>query len=175
LSDSISFASSGNRCDLDYYRRKSGIASSVKITGLWIEECNQLNGALPKLYWGQPFSICLEIESFHSYPNACLSFSLIRDHDQRAATFFSPDSDFEVSLNPGKHVFRCRINRLPLSPGIYTVNVGINQNANTTAFDVVLDYPLFEIELESACNGELDWQNRPWGAVHWKDVQWSKM
>jgi hypothetical protein len=56
-----------------------------------------------------------------------------------------------------------------ITPNQYNIGVGINQSFNTIAWDVISNYPLFEIE------NKLDvknWDFRPWATHHLKDCNW---
>jgi len=79
------------------------------------------------------------------------------------------DADYPVFLRPGKSTLTVEVQDLPLSPGNYFVDVGINRSERTVAYDVVLDYPLFIV----ANSGQvLYWLERPWGSLHWTKVKW---
>jgi len=172
LKDNVAKVSGG--CgNLDYFRRERREDSSpIHVERIWLAGHEPVNGSFPRVESGNSVTICCEIESSISLEHACLSVGLLRDHDQRVATFFSDDSQFALRLEPGRHVVQLHIDNLPLAPGTYTVDIGVNKNANAKAFDVVLDYPLCEVGIQRLETGELDWPHRPWGAVDWRSATW---
>ena len=88
---------------------------------------------------------------------------------KRVALFFSWDQNFRVDLDAGNSVVELFVRGLPLAPGQYLVDVGVNQSTLTVSYDVILDFPLFQIAKQT----ELDlWPDRPWGAIHWTNVKW---
>ncbi len=163
----------GANGNLDYFRRsRRDDSATVGIERIWVSGYERASGLLPRIESGSSVTICCEISSSISLERACLSVGLLRNHEQRVSTFFSQDQQFDFSLTVGRQVVRLEVSDLPLAPGLYTVDVGINKNANAKAFDVVLDYPLFEVGIDELATGELDWASRPWGAVHWSNVKW---
>jgi hypothetical protein len=86
------------------------------------------------------------------------------------AMLFSMDQGFVLSLDPGRHVVTVRVSNLPLAPGQYFVDLGINQSEQTLAYDVILDFPFFNV----VNNGQvLHWLDRPWGLLHSNSVVWN--
>ncbi len=90
-------------------------------------------------------------------------------HGNRVVTLFSWDRGFSLHLPPGTHYVDLTIPQVPLAPGRYSVDVGINQSVQTVAYDVIQDFPLLEVENEGVI---VDWPDRPWGAVHLDNVTW---
>lgn len=174
LSESIEVVAQADKDRLDYFRRSSVDSSPVQFTRIWLPGHSAASGTLPTVESGEPLTLGFTIEASRGFPSVCLSVTLVRDHDQRAVTLFSEDTGFATPLHPGTNTIQCAIKSLPLSPGRYTATAGVNQNANARAFDVILDFPLFEITLTPLNIGELDWPDRPWGAIHWGDVEWVK-
>ena len=88
---------------------------------------------------------------------------------QRAVLLFSWDSNFFLSVPRGDTTVRLNVRDLPLAPGRYFCDVGINQSTVTPAYDVILDYPIFEVINDGRI---VHWQERPWGGIHWENVEW---
>jgi hypothetical protein len=79
------------------------------------------------------------------------------------------DQGYALSLKPGQHEVTARVEGLPLAPGEYFVDVGINQSTRTKAHDVILDFPLFRV----VNRGQIThWLERRWGALHCNSVHW---
>jgi len=118
----------------------------------------------------EDFTFSLRLEVARPIHGAQVTCVLKDAQGRRASTFFSPDQDFTVTLAPGVHLVRFRVRALPLAPGRYLVDLGINQSNGTVAYDVILDYPVFEVVTDRQV---LHWLDRPWGSVHWRQVEWS--
>jgi len=102
-----------------------------------------------------------------------ISYWMTNQNAERVATFHSPDQGFKIMLEPGRIVVTSTVQSLPLSPGRYNLSIGVNQNAFTTAFDVLVDCPAFTVSMPEVESGECDWPHRPWGGIHWCKVRWS--
>jgi lipopolysaccharide transport system ATP-binding protein len=174
LAEAIANVSCGGRQMLDYYRRSPNPSSPVRFSRVWLESAPHLTGKLPRLRSGDSITLAVEIESDIALLDACVSVALIRNQEQRVVTLLSLDHDFEMPLARGRQVFACSIHGLPLTAGTYTLTSGITRNPSAAAFDVIVDYPLFEIEVPEIDSGEIHWPHRPWGAVKWDAVRWQR-
>jgi lipopolysaccharide transport system ATP-binding protein len=155
---------------LDYYRRGGTYESSVRFQALrFVTESGDEAAALRP---GDTFRVEATITSGESHEQACVAFWLSNDRGERVSTFFSGDAGFRFAIVPGTQTVRCTVAGLPLSPGRYVATIGINRTAGTLAFDVLVDYPAFEVTLPELETGALDWAQRPWGCVHWTQVSW---
>jgi lipopolysaccharide transport system ATP-binding protein len=157
--------------DLDYYRRARSGQSPAVFRSIQITSAD--DSRISSLRAGDDFSIRCEVESIRHYPEACLAFWLTNERGERVVTGFSPDGGFRLPLVKGRQTITCRVESLPLSPGAYTMTIGLNETASTLAFDVLVDYPAFKVYLPEADSGELAWSQRPWGAVQWRRMTWS--
>lgn len=153
---------------LDLHHRDPIRQSPVWFTRVWIDDSED---EIPIIQMGQNFSIFMELETSIEICGAHLGFGIKKRDGCQVTTIISRDHGFTVFLSPGKHIVNAAIKNLPLTPGEYMVDVGINQSTETKSWDVVLDYPLFTVVDRT---GEVVyWTGRPWGAIHWKDVTWS--
>lgn len=159
---------------VNYYRRETNKHTPVRFKSVWLDDESDIGDSLPVRSLGDDLTINVELESARDFETACLSLVLQRNHEQRALTLFSHDADFPIRLHRGRQVIACKIKQAPLSPGRYTVCVGINETANTMAWDVLIDFPLFDICMPALDSGELSWPTRPWGAIHWRHVEWQE-
>jgi lipopolysaccharide transport system ATP-binding protein len=153
--------------DLGSYRRAGGGDASVRITAAWV---NARQAELPAVEMGEDFSIMLQLDLARAIHGAHVACVLKDSQGRRAVTFFSPDHSFTLSAPPGRHLLELRVRGLPLAPGHYLADLGVTQSTGTAAYDVILDYPLFEIVTDQQV---LPWRERPWGTVHWTQVAWS--
>ena len=146
--------------NLDQYRRDSRNKSPVRVTR--IESPSQIS-------FREDFCITMHVESEQKLDEAIATVVIKNAHGERVAVAFSWDAGVFVSLPPGRSSIRLKVRNMPLAPGRYYCDAGLNQSLMTASYDVVVDYPIFEV----ANNGEfVHWLDRPWGAVHWQDLGW---
>jgi hypothetical protein len=155
---------------MDYYRRGNNADSPVRILKAWFTDSSDVETS--KLKYSESFSFYMQIESREYHPEICYSLTLHNENGDRAVTVFSKDNFFSSELVPGIQTIKVSLNKLPLSPGRYFASFGVNRNSNTTAFDVITDFPAFDVGMLELESGEIDWSHRPWGSVHWSDVSW---
>jgi lipopolysaccharide transport system ATP-binding protein len=157
---------------LEYYRRGKLCDSSVRFRRVrFLSDANQEVGTVQS---GETFRVEATIEANESRERAHLAFWLSNDQGERVSTFYSGDSGFVFPIRHGTQTVSGTVQGLPLSPGRYTVTIGVNSAANALAFDVLLDYPAFDVILPGVESGAVDWAHRPWGAVHWTQVAWDR-
>jgi lipopolysaccharide transport system ATP-binding protein len=160
----------GQEVDVAAYRRGGCRDSTVRLTRFRITDA--AGNPVRVVKSGDPFVIEATYIADETLPDGCMAFSIVNELGQRVGTFFSWDQGTAIPLRPGEWVARCEVRGLPFAPGRYVISLGLNQQANTTAFDVLVDVPALEVVLPAIDAGELDWPHRPWGAVHWTDVRW---
>jgi lipopolysaccharide transport system ATP-binding protein len=160
-----------NPSALDYYRRDRSCGSPVRFRRVWFTDAE--GKEIQALGHAQDFTVHCEIDSSSYNGEVVIAYSLSNDKGERVVTFYSPDQGFDISLKPGWFVISSTVQNLPLSPGRYNLDIGVNQNAFTTAFDVLVDYPAFTVQMPEVDSGECHWPHRPWGGIHWRGVQWS--
>jgi lipopolysaccharide transport system ATP-binding protein len=157
---------------LDYYRRGGTYDSTVRFRAVrCLKECGQ---EVETLRPGDPFRVEATVEANEAHERTCLSFWITNDRGERVCTFFSGDANCWFPIAPGTQTVCCSIRDLPLSPGRYSLTIGINRSPNTLAFDVLVDYPAFDVVLPELESGAVDWCHRPWGCVHWNQVTWER-
>jgi lipopolysaccharide transport system ATP-binding protein len=171
LHDGVDNRKGGNNASLSYFRRDKADGSPVRITRIWVDE--RTSSDLARIHVGDDFTIHCEIESSRNYPRASVAFWLMNERGERVTTALSLDQRFRLSLSPGAQVVSCKVQGLPLSPGRFTLTIGVTENTNTKALDVIVDYPVLETVFSDIESGALDWPNRPWGTVHWSPLIWN--
>jgi len=148
------------------FRRDPNMETPVRISRVWV---NDGSHEIPILEMGACFSISIEVEAISSIQGANVSVVLKDIHGQRIVVLFSWDNEFALSISPGRHGIQIDIEGLPITPGRYFADIGLNQTTITRSYDVIIDYPLLEI----VNHGRVaQWLDRPWGGIHWKEVQW---
>jgi lipopolysaccharide transport system ATP-binding protein len=160
------------RGSLDYYRRSTVYESSVRFRG--VRFLSEAGEELTVLQPGDAFRVEATVEARESHERACLSIWITNDRAERVCTLFSGDANYWFPIVPGTQTLSCTVTGLPLSPGQYTITIGINRSANTLAFDVLLDYPAFNVVLPDLESGAIDLAHRVWGCVHWTQVNWHR-
>jgi len=171
LGDAWNLKASNDSFTLDYYRRDRSHSSPVQFRRIWFT--NKAGEEIQTLFHTEDFTIHSELESVSYMGEVVISYSITNQNAERVATFYSPDQGFKIMLEPGRIVVALTVRSLPLSPGRYHFNIGVNQNALTTSFDVLVDYPAFTVQMHEIDSGEYDWPQRPWGGIHWSRIQWS--
>jgi len=148
------------------YRRDPYMETPLRINRVWV---NEDSTEVPILEMGAKFSIFVEVEASKPIDGAGMDVALKDIHGQRIVVLFSWDNGFALSISSGRHIIQIDIEGLKLTPGRYFADVGVNQTTVTRAYDVILDYPLFEIINQGQVP---QWLDRPWGAIHWQEVEW---
>lgn len=157
---------------LDLYRRDSVPDSPVKIVGLRLEGYEGEMSALPTITMGVDFTIVLDLDVSSSLHGAHIDISLKTSSGNHATLLFSRDSEYSLFLEPGRHRIAVEVHNLSLSPGNYFIDVGVNKSVESSAYDVILDFPIFTVGSGSRV---FHWPNRSWGAVHCDTVGWSEI
>jgi lipopolysaccharide transport system ATP-binding protein len=153
--------------DLSFHRRDANPEAPARITGIRL--AGQRNGALPTIELGEGFTLEVELEVCRAVYGAYMTLALKTLHGQRATLIVSCDHNYTLLLRPGRHIVKARVKDLPLAPGQYLADIGIGQSLQSASFDLIQDFPLFCV----VNNGQIThWVERPWGAVHCKDVKW---
>jgi lipopolysaccharide transport system ATP-binding protein len=166
LRDSIQDSTALSIADLDAYRRDRHEDSPIRIARV------SVNGALESektLDLGAPFTVYIEADVSREIRGANVTLMLGNEQAHRIAVFYSGDQGFSLFLAPGRHLIQLAVRDLPLAPGQYFADIGINQSTSTKAYDVLLGVPLFAV---SNAGRIIQWLERPWGAVHWEKLEW---
>lgn len=166
FSDVLGFEGT-QRPSLEAFHRDSVRDTPVKFERIWV---NDSETEIPTLEMGEPFRVRCEIESSIEIRGGEWSIALKKRDGTRVMTILSTDFDSRLFLPAGKHNISCAIKNLPLTPGEYLVDIGINQSDGNRAWDLILDYPIFRVA--EPTTQVIHWTHRPWGAVHWGDVEW---
>lgn len=167
LTDALEFRQRAPE-SIELYRRDRHHDTPVRITRVWVNEPSE---TLPDLKIGEDFKICVELEAKTAIEGANFSLFLKDMQGHVVSLLYSMDADYPVYLRPGKTVLSVQVNGLPLAPGVYYADMGINQSERTVAYDAVMDFPLFNV---SNSGQVVYWLERRWGALHWNRLQWSQ-
>ncbi len=160
---------------LDFFRRERlKEESAVQIQAITLLCGWRQSSSLPEISSGSPLTIEIKVQSRVIIGGVRMTLTLKRNQDERVITASSADQRMTFTLNPGINRIHCQVDDLPLSPGRYSVDVGISQGDRIKAFDVILDLPMFSVTLPEVESGAIDWPHRPWGNLHWRNITWSE-
>ncbi|MBX2940055.1 MAG: ABC transporter ATP-binding protein [Ferruginibacter sp.] len=154
------------RPSVDNYRSYNNANSPVKLTDVFIKGFETV---IPKLDMNQHPEIRMKLEVLEQIKNANVSVTFYNAEGVKVGVAFSWDDGFFLSAVPGLQELRFRLMNTILSPGLYTVSIGINQSTHTTSWDGIHHYPLFEIENQDNVK---TFTHRSWGTVHLNDNHW---
>ena len=158
---------------LDCFRREVPDNAPVRFSAIEIETSAESLSGVRSIESGSclTFLFCIEAKEATS---VVLSFSIVKNCETVVSTLFSPDAGVNFRMRTGINQIRCVISNLSLTPGRYTINAGINRNANAKAYDVILDFPIFDVYMQELRNGSLDWVHRPWGTIIANEIKWTQ-
>ena len=181
-------AASGNTCDIvemylvksidvqteqrntmDYYRRSRNNDSPVKITGIGVNGSLRDATDLPTIELGSQLTIDIQLSVSKTFDGANVTMILKTSQGERVAVLASWDNNYILSLQPGLHTMSVKVDDLPLSPGRYSIDVGVDPSMQSMAYDAIFDFPLVCV----VNNGRItQWLERPWGVLHCNLVKW---
>ena len=151
---------------LSFYRRSHVPDSPVKIVSL--RAVSKRSGA-PVIDIGSPLEMDVVVEVSRPIEAVGIAATLKDQRGHTVAILYSPDRGFVLTASAGFVTVRLRVDDLPLAPGMYFIDLGVNQSPQTQAFDVILDYPLVEVENTGQV---VQWLERPWGSLQPRKVEW---
>jgi lipopolysaccharide transport system ATP-binding protein len=155
--------------DVGFYRRDASRDSPAHVTGIRV---NGEDAGIPAVELGSDLTFVVEVECDRQIQGANLTLIIKDAHGRRVAVLFSWDRDFSLFLERGKHSVEIKAHGLPLAPGQYFADIGINRSTTTKAYDAIIDLPAFKV----VNNGQIvHWLDRPWGSVHWDKVEWKML
>jgi lipopolysaccharide transport system ATP-binding protein len=147
--------------------RRNRKESLATITGIVVN--GNRSGTLPILEIGDNLEIEVELEVEKKLQGAVLNLILKTSHGERAVLLFSGDQGFNLFVGPGRCTVSVRVDALPLAPGTYFADIGINQSVESLAYDAILDFPMFDV----VNTGQVaHWLDRPWGVLHLESIEW---
>lgn len=124
---------------------------------------------IPIIPMNQAPIIVIHIIAKQKIENANISLAFYNAEGVKTDMAFSWDDKFYLNVDEGTHEIEFSQNHFSLSPGRYTLGVGINQSFNSNAWDGIVHYPIFEIENN---NNVVHWDFRPWAVHHSQNNKW---
>jgi lipopolysaccharide transport system ATP-binding protein len=151
--------------EVSYYRRSEVPDAPARIVAI---HCPSREAASIEL--GEPITIQVTIDVLRPIESIEITLILRDERSRSVAVLYSGDSNFRLTSDPGARTVQVEVRDLPLSPGLYFGDIGLNRGPSSEGMDVILEYPLLEI----VNTGQIvQWLDRPWGAVHPRDVCWN--
>jgi homopolymeric O-antigen transport system ATP-binding protein len=156
--------------DLKFFRRSSEENAPAKILEIGISGSDGSPAVLPMIEMGSNFTIkvCLAVQE--ALRGAGLVLVLKTSRGDNVAVLASADYGFKLSLEPGHHTVKVKIDDLPLAPGNYFLDACLDATIDGPTFETISAFPLFSVINEGQVTF---WQHRPWGVVHCQAVEWT--
>ncbi len=130
--------------NIKFYRKYILSDSPVYFINIYLESDKQ-KGEIVELQVNQAFIIFLTLEVKREVYRANIAINIKKSTGDIVTTILAWDSEYRVDLEVGITTLECRIEELNLLPGLYLLDVGINQSTQTKAWDVIVDYPAFRV------------------------------
>jgi lipopolysaccharide transport system ATP-binding protein len=155
--------------DLDSYRRARVDDSPVTIVRIGLKG-HDVSCGIPTIEVGAKFTIEIDLCVLRKLHDANVTVIVKTSQGERVVVLVSWDRNYVLAVEPGRHVVTACISDLPLAPGHYFADIGIDPSMTALAYDSILDYPLLAV----ANTGQVThWLERPWGALHCSSVDWN--
>jgi len=156
--------------ELDFYRRHSRSETATRFVQVWIDNSKE---QLTEILIGDSFTFCMTLESKKQIKAASIAITLKKLHGDIVVTILSWDSQFKADLEPGLTTFSCKLEGLHLVPGYYLIDLGINAAPLREGWDVIIDYPIFEVK--NLGDHKLVYRPDRQGTIVSTHVSWSKI
>ncbi len=155
--------------NLDFYRSEPNTERQVEIHRVIVNGSPSDSHSLPSFEVGTDLRLEIELKVTRPLHGANVTLIIKNARGEHVAVLVSWDSDFKLNLSPGVHKVEVLLNDLPLAPGKYLVNIGIDQNMESKALDGIADFPLCSITNTGRIT---HWLTRPWGLLHPQRTGW---
>ena len=119
--------------------------------------------------WSNPFEIRFQVETPRAVRGLCLSFQVLNSLQQPVLHLWSFDSERRVCRSPGVFELVCRVPKLRLYMGKYSIRFYLSEPPGGEMFEVVEGVCPFEVVMHGHYR-EYEWQE---GACSYiEDVEW---
>lgn len=150
--------------DLSFFRRPGPPDTPVRIVGFRVLSEGQVQGTNPSVSLMSDFSLEIDLDVVLPVHGANVTVVIKTAAGERVSILASWDSEFALHVEPGRHSVRVDLGPVPLAPGRYLVDIGVDPSMYARAHDVIQDLPAFSIVNSGKV---IHWTDRPWGAIHW--------
>jgi len=155
--------------DLNLFRQRRFDNPPAKIVGI-VATDSIGNSDTQTIKLGDKFAIEIRLLVRSSLPMADLGIVLKTSQGDCVTALAASDSNYALRLEPGCHNVKVRLDGLPLAPGRYLVDVGLDPIIDGYSCDEICDYPLLTVVNEGQIR---HWLNRPKGVVHCQTAEWA--
>jgi lipopolysaccharide transport system ATP-binding protein len=128
--------------DLEFYRRGRDVDSPIRLLSIWTGDSKNSIAVIP---FCENFTIRMVVECSRPVRGANLAINICGQDGDIVSTLLAWDSDFKLHLSPGSWIISCAVHGLRLMPGLYLLDVGVNQSPMTKAWDVIVQRPSFRV------------------------------
>jgi lipopolysaccharide transport system ATP-binding protein len=162
LNDNIQTAL--NEKSIDFYRRgeRNPLVSFISI------EINGKANDFPQLSIGSDVQIKMNLSSVQLILKPITNLIIKNSEGDVVSTISSCDTGYSFDLIQGLNSINLFIPKIQLTPGNYFCTFGVGPFSELS-YDVLTDYPLFEIINDGQINY---WQDRPFGNIFISNVIW---
>lgn len=148
-----------------HYRRSERNAQATIIS----VSVNNIQDEFPRIQLFQKITIRLQIDAEKEIQSPDVNLIIKNAQGDIVTTIASRDAGFAKNLLRGENFVEMILAKNNFTPGKYFASIGIGPNTEELSFDVLTDYPLFEIYN----NGTLRyWTDRPMGSFFVQDATW---
>ncbi len=163
--DNITTASKTNQ--IDVYRRsnRNPLASflSVKVNGAENE--------FASIFMNDTITIEMHVKVEKEIAGTILNMIIKNTDGETATTVASHDYGFVNQFKKGMHKLTVSFRNNNFAPGKYFATLAISPENGGLSYDVLVDYPLFQIKNDGRI---VHWLDRPFGSFFINDVHWTK-
>lgn len=152
--------------NISEFRRERDQYSKVKISNVMVTKKNGV------IEMNENIEIVIDLEVKSNISGAMLDFMLKNSQGENILNVCSLDNNFPITFEPGDHRIIATIMNNTFTENKYFIDLGVNQSQGTSAYDVILNYPLFEIVNN---NNVTAWTARTWGAIHLNNISWQNL
>jgi lipopolysaccharide transport system ATP-binding protein len=154
--------------DLELFREHQFDDPFAKFIGFDVGGSDESSGNLPVIKLGEKFKIRIHLAVQRATDAADLGVIIRTSEGEPVVCLTCGDYDYVLALKLGCPTVEIAINDLPLAPGEYFLDAGIDQVIGGQTSDYISGYPLFSVVTD--CQSA-HLSKRP-GVIHCREVQW---
>lgn len=156
--------------DLEFFRQwHVDDDAPVKILEIGIGDLKKAENGVPVIRLGDKFTIRIRLMVRKALQAADIALIIRSSKGDPVVAFTYADQNKGLLLEPGKPTVDIVVGDLPLAPGDYFLDLGVDRIVDGQSVDAVFGYPLLSVVNDNQIN---HWLHRPWGMVQCQDLQW---
>jgi len=155
---------------IDSFRREPNEQKEIKFVDIKIN-----NEPHASIDIGDNININFEIYSVINLQQINITIQILNNIGEVVTTMLSMDNENRFNISKGNNSINCIIEQigLYLMPGKYYITAGINKFIGSKAYDVLVNYPAFEINNKG--NKSLSIRHDRPGVFYHKKIIWNKI